>query len=107
MPPLPEDGQSTVTLGVTPMYVVANQGTVAGVTETPRSGQLIANSLRDFSHVQGGGGWSYHFIGNDRTGSLPYDPAKVVPMDWLSSPGDWADTWTAPGEIFYLGGGGW
>ena len=103
MPAVPGGSQSAVTLDATPIYVVANKGAVASVTETPRSDQLIANSMRDFSSEQGKGGWSYHYIANNKNGSAPYDPAKVAPMSWLPSPGDWADVWTGPGKYFTLG----
>ena len=105
IPAVPGSGQSAVTLDATPMYVVANKGAVVSVTETPRSDQLIANSLRDFSSEQGKGGWSYHYIANNKNGSAPYDPAKVIPMSWLPSPGDWADVWTGPGKYFHAGRG--
>ncbi len=98
----PGDGPSAVTFGAMPIYVVADRGAAGSVKETPRSDQLIADSLRDFSEVQGNNGWSYHFTGNDKTGSARYDPAKVSPMRWLPSPGDWADVWTGPGKYFTL-----
>ena len=103
MPAASGGGSSSVTLDATPIYVVADKGAVAGVTETPRRDQLIANSLRDFSGEQGRGGWSYHYIANNRNGSAPYDPANIAPMRWLPSPGDWADVWTGPGKYFTLG----
>ena len=103
LPASPGTGPSTVRFGVRPMYVVAEKGAVAAVTESPRHDQLIADSLRDFSDVQGKGGWTYHYTANDKTGSAPYDPEKVTPMTWLPSPGDWADTWTGPGRYFTLG----
>ncbi len=93
---------STVRFGATPIYVVADKEAVADVRETPRNDRLIADSLRDFSDMQGKNGWSYNFVGNDKTGSAPYNPAKVSPMRWLPSPGDWADAWTGPGKYFTL-----
>ena len=103
LPPPSGREPSAVNLDATPIFVVAKTGAVADVTETPRADQLIANSLRDFSGEQGRGGWSYGYIGNDKSGSVPYDPAKVVPMNWLPSPGDWADVWAGPGQYFSLG----
>ena len=102
MPPSSGKEPSAVILDATPLFVVAKTGAVADVAETPRPDQLIANSLRDFSSEQGKGGWSYGYIGNDKSGSAPYDPAKVTPMSWLPSPGDWADVWTGPGKYFSL-----
>ncbi len=96
-------GATEVGLDASPIFVVADKGAVTGVTETPRSDQLIANSLRDFSSEQGKNGWTYNYIANNPTGSAPYDPAKVAPMSWLPSPGDWADVWTGPGKYFTLG----
>ena len=97
------DEPSGVTVGAVPMYVVAGTGAVSGMTETPRRDQLIAESLRDFSDAQGRNGWSYLFVGNDKSGSAAYDPDKAAPMTWLPSPGDWADVWTGPGKYFTLG----
>ncbi len=91
-----------VTFGTVPTYVAAGKGMVSAVKETPRSDELIADSLRDFSDVQGKAGWSYLFAGNDKTGSAAYDPEKPAPMSWLPSPGDWADAWTGPGKYFTL-----
>ena len=100
----PVDGESTaVDLDAMPLFVVAKPGAVADVAETPRPDRLIANSLRDFSGEQGKGGWSYGYVGNDKNGSAPYDPAKTLPMKWLPLPGDWANVWTGPGKYFSLG----
>ncbi len=101
-PPI-DGGATAVNLDATPLFVVAKPGTVSEVTETPRSDRLIANSLRDFSGVQGKEGWSYGYVGNDKSGSTPYDPAKTLPMKWLPLPGDWANVWTGPGKYFSLG----
>ncbi len=100
---IPAANGGAVVIDTTPMYIVARAGAVADVTETPRGDRLIADSLRDFSDVQGKGGWSYLSAGNDKTGSAVYDPEKAVPMRWLPSPGDWAYAWTGPGDYFTLG----
>ena len=103
LPPTAGKGSSAVILDATPIFIVAKTGAAVDVTETPRADQLIANSLRDFSSEQGKGGWSYRYIGNNQSGSAPYDPAKTIPMTWQTLPGDWADVWTGPGSYFSLG----
>jgi hypothetical protein len=102
----PVNGVISVTVGDTPFYVVADRSTVSAVADVPREDEVIADSTRDFSGQQGQGNWTYGYFASNRDGSAPYDPAGVQPMKWEPSPGDWGDTWAAPGRYFSLSEGG-
>jgi hypothetical protein len=100
----PSSGQVNLKVsGDLPVYVVAPKDAVTAVHEVPRSDQVLADSVTDFSGEQGKGGWSYLYVGNNQNGSAPYDPTKAMPMNWQPSPGDWADTWSGPGSWYVNG----
>ncbi|HOF18081.1 MAG TPA: glycosyl hydrolase, partial [Phycisphaerae bacterium] len=102
----PTGGKIRVPVGETPFYLVAGEGVVTAVAETPRNDEVLADSARDFSGTQGAGGWSYFYYVSNQDGSAPYQPEKVQPMKWLPSPGDWADMWTGPAKWYTISAGG-
>jgi hypothetical protein len=91
---MPIDGRIDVTLGETPVYVVAAKSDlVAGVKEQPRPDRIHADSLHDFAQEQDVKGWRYGYIVS--ANGKPYDPKAVEWMKWEEG-ADSALAWRGP-----------
>jgi hypothetical protein len=103
----PDNGEVTVKLDDQPVYLIADKASdVASVRETPRPDQIVADAATGFSGRQGQNGWSYYTYTSNGDGTAPYDPAKVGPMKYGVTPGDWGYRWSGPGEWYEIGAEG-